>query len=124
MSEPKPVKAAKSEKMFEIRIRFWTACMDDDPEKVLPKHGWDSGMLHVTANDTHDLRSIEAVPFHSLMDLPRAIEKVILECGTLHQSHRSRKYSAEPDPKAESRKKANALAKAARKQAAHKYEYR
>ena len=72
MSEPKPVKAAKSEKMFEIRIRFWTACMDDDPEKVLPKHGWDSGMLHVTANDTHDLRSIEAVPFHSLARLRKS----------------------------------------------------
>ena len=37
-------------------------------------------MIHITANPSHRLKSIKAVPFQSLMDLPRAMEKVIIEC--------------------------------------------
>ena len=62
-----------------MAVRFWTNEIAG-PGPIKPKHGWDSGMIHITANPSHRLKSIKAVPFQSLMDLPRAMEKVIIEC--------------------------------------------
>jgi len=61
-----------------MAVRFWTNDIAG-PGPIKPKHGWDSGMIHITANPSHRLKSIKAVPFQSLMDLPRAMEKVIIE---------------------------------------------
>jgi hypothetical protein len=78
-----------------MAVRFWTNDIAG-PGLIKPKHGWDSGMIHVTANPSHRLKSIKEVPFQSLMDLPRAMEKVIIECEpTLLSGPRSAKYLME-----------------------------
>jgi hypothetical protein len=89
------IKAAPTENMIEIRIRFFTDDIAPGKNIIEPKHAWDTGMVMVTANHSHGLKAIQPLPFHSLMDLPRAIEKVIIESNlTLHSAPRSGKYLA------------------------------
>jgi hypothetical protein len=46
--------------------RFWTNDIAGPGRPIKPKHGWDSGMIHITANPSHRLKSIKAVPFQSI----------------------------------------------------------
>jgi hypothetical protein len=90
------IKAAKDENMIELRVRFWTNDIAPGKDMIEPKHAWDTGMVQVTANPSHGLKSINPIPFHSLLDLPRAIEKAIIECDlTLLSCPRSAKYLAQ-----------------------------
>lgn len=89
-----PVVAAANEKMIEVRLRFWTNNLADRPSdrRVLPKHAWDTGTAEMTTNKTHGIQSQDPVPFNSMMEIPRAVEKVLLQHGVkLHPGNRSRK---------------------------------
>jgi hypothetical protein len=85
-------KAKQGEKMIEVRIKFWT---NDIAEKgnIVPKHAWESGVVVMESNKSHGIKPVSPKPFHSLMDLPSTIEKVLMEQKIiLHSSKRSKKY--------------------------------
>jgi hypothetical protein len=99
-------------------VKFFTDCLDDDSEKIVPKHGWDVGMVQVTSNKSHGLKTtnFDPEPFQSLMDLPRAIETVIQQNELKLYQGRSRKYSFAPPSEAAERKRAKAKARKIKKE--------
>lgn len=95
VTAPDEPKAAPGERMIELRVRFWTDGLAHNPGHVIPKHAWTSGMVHVTANDSHDLHAGQDTPFNSLLDLPGVIAQVLREHGiVLHPSQRDKKFLA------------------------------
>lgn len=93
-----PVSAAAGERMIEVRLRFWTNNLAGDgakPGQVIPKNAWDAGVAIMSSNKTHGIKSKSPTPFHSTMDIGRAIEAVLLQHGVkLHPGSRSRKLIA------------------------------
>src|SRR5690242_11074474 len=88
----KPVQARHGEKMIEVKVRFWTDDIADKGE-ILPKHGWTSGVVRIEGNTTHGIKPSKPRPFNSLLDLPLAIERVLLDYGiVLHPSRKMSKY--------------------------------
>jgi hypothetical protein len=88
--------AKQGERMIEVKIRFWTNDIGGGRGVVLPKHAWASGVVRVERNATHDIRPGSPRPFHSLMDLPAVVEKVLIEHGiVLHLNRRMKKYFAD-----------------------------
>lgn len=69
--------AKHGEKMIEVKVRFWTDKLTDDPEKIIPKHAWASGVVRIKSNKTHGIKPEFNALFSSLMDIPSAIEKVL-----------------------------------------------
>jgi hypothetical protein len=85
--------AQQGEKMIEVRIRFWTNDIADSEGKIRPKHAWSSGVVRIEPNKSHGIMSGRSLPFHSLLDLPAVIEKVLVEHGIrLLLSRRMAKY--------------------------------
>ena len=88
---PKP--ALHGEKTIELSVRFWTDEMASEKGQIVPKHAWAGGMVHAVRNESHGIVSGEPVPFNSLMELPLAIERVLLAQGiVLHAANQMRKY--------------------------------
>ena len=82
--------ATQGERMIEVRVRFWLA---SEKGKVRPKHGWAAGMVSIEANKAHGITPKGPFPFNSLMDLPLAIERLLIANGIcLHAGPRTRKY--------------------------------
>ena len=65
------------EKMIEVKVRFWTDKLTDDPEKIIPKHAWASGVVRIKGNKSHGIKPEFKAHFSSLMDIPSAIEQVL-----------------------------------------------
>ena len=85
--------AKHGEKMIEVKVRFWTNDLTDEKGKILPKHGWSSGEVRIKANSSHGIKPQDFALFNSLMDLPVAIENVLVQHGiTLYPSTRMKKY--------------------------------
>jgi hypothetical protein len=86
--------AAYGERMIELHISFWTNDIVPGKGRIRPKHGWTSGDVRIEKNKAHGIPAgTEPVIFHSLMDLPAAIGKVLTANGIkLHPSGRDRKY--------------------------------
>ncbi|OGC93674.1 MAG: hypothetical protein A2W25_06130 [candidate division Zixibacteria bacterium RBG_16_53_22] len=81
------------QKMIEIKVRFWTNDLGDEPEKVRPKHAWTSGVVRVRRNDTHGIMPKHPIPFNSLMELPGIIERALIDHSiVLHPGVRMKKY--------------------------------
>lgn len=92
-TNPQSRQAKLNEKMIELRIRFWTNDIAETKGEILPKHAWDSGVVLMERNTSHEIEPENPKPFHSAMDLPAVIEKVLIEHGIqLHSGRRSRKY--------------------------------
>lgn len=90
--------AKLNEKMIELRIRFWTNDIAKTKGEILPKHAWDGGVVLMERNTSHEIEPENPKPFHSVMDLPAVIEKVLIEHGVqLHSGPRSQKYLATGD---------------------------
>ena len=90
--------ARLNEKMIELRVRFWTNDIAETVGEILPKHAWDSGVVHMQRNVSHEIEPQNPKPFHSLMDLTAVIEKVLVEHGVrLHSGRRSQKYFVTED---------------------------
>jgi hypothetical protein len=88
-------KANRNEKMVEITLRFWTNDIAANKGEIVPKHLWDAGMLALSRNKSHGIEPGKPTPFHSLMELPAAIEKEFIRQGIqLHHARVSRKYYA------------------------------
>lgn len=90
--------AVHGEKMIEIKVRFWTNDLAEGKGQIIPKHGWSSGVVRIDANKSHGIVPREPIPFQSLLDIGRAIEKCLVDHGIrLHPSRRARKYTPETD---------------------------
>ena len=93
---PTSTQARHNEKMIELRIRFWTNAIAETDGEIIPKHSWDAGVVHMQRNASHGIEPENPKPFHTLMDLPAVIEKVLVAHGIqLHHSKQSRKYFSE-----------------------------
>ena len=91
-AEGAAIAAPHGEKMIQLDIRLFT---DDiaGAGKIIPKHAWDTGMVTVQTNPSHGLKKGNPIPFNSLLELPGAIEKLLLKQEiVLHVGSRSRKY--------------------------------
>ena len=44
------LEAKQGEKMIEVKIRFWTNDISDQPGKVIPKNAWASGVVRMERN--------------------------------------------------------------------------
>ncbi len=92
---PPAKKAPHGEKMLEIRLRFWTDEIAPVKGYVAPKHAWSSGVARIQTNASHGIHGGEEVIFNSLLEIPSAIEKILLSEGIqLHASRRMRRYLA------------------------------
>lgn len=89
----KPVRAPHGKKTIELRIRFWTDNLADGEDMIIPSEGWDSGVVHLVANEHHGIESGNPVNFNSLAELPFAVEKLLIKQEiTLHRGGRTQKY--------------------------------
>ncbi len=85
--------AKYGQKMIEVKIRFWTNDIADEPGKIVPKHALSSGVVRIAPNKSHGIKPGKPLPFHSLLDVSSAIEKVLVSHGVmLHPSRKMRKY--------------------------------
>jgi hypothetical protein len=85
--------AKQGEKMIEVRIRFWTDEIASEKGKILPKHAWSYGVVHVQRNESHEISPENPRPFNSLLDIGSVIEKVLIEHGiVLHVGGKMKKY--------------------------------
>ena len=91
--KPLEVEAKYGDKMIELTIRFWTDSIAEAEGKVRPKHAWAAGVVSMQANKSHGIAPIKPIPFHTLMDLPAVIEKVVMQAGIqLHPGRKMQKY--------------------------------
>ena len=89
---PTPKVAKHGQKMIEVRVRFWTDCLTDQKDAVIPKHAWDSGVVIIEGNKTHGITPDSPTPFNSILDLTSTIAKVLVDQGvTLHANRKLRK---------------------------------
>jgi hypothetical protein len=79
--------------MIELRIKFWTNGIAETQGRIRQRHSRDSGVVEMRRNRLHGINPERPKPFHSLMDLPVVIEKVLIAHGIqLHHDSRSRRY--------------------------------
>ena len=87
------LEAKQGEKMIEVKLRFWTNDISPEIGKVIPKHAWTSGVVRIERNYSHGIEPGKPLPFHSLLDVGAAIEKVLIEHGVvLHVGRKMSQY--------------------------------
>jgi hypothetical protein len=92
MSDGQQKRAIHGQKMIEVKVRFWTNDFADGDGQIRTKHARTSGVVRLKRNDLHGIKDIKPIPFHSLLDLPAAIEQLLIrEEIKLHPSRRMRK---------------------------------
>jgi hypothetical protein len=85
--------------MIELKVRFWTNDITEGEGQIVPKHAWASGVVRMEPNPSHGISPKSPAPFHSLLDLPAVMEKVLIAHGvTLHISRRMKKYLTGAQP--------------------------
>ena len=88
-----PNTMAVNKKMIEVTVRFWTNNLGDKKGRLNPKHARTSGMVTIGSHPLHGIRPIDNVPFHSIFQIPAAIEKALKRAGAiLHPSAPMRRY--------------------------------
>lgn len=94
MTDKIAAKEAKyGQKMIEVKVRFWTNGIADGENKIIPKHAWDKGVVRIASNKSHGITETNPIPFNSLLDVGRAIERCLMNNGvTLKLGSRTRKY--------------------------------
>ena len=86
-------KAQYRERMIEVKVRFHTDHIAEGKGMICPKHAWGVGVARIAPNESHDIRAGKAVHFHSLLEMPRAVEKVLIQHGIrIHPIGPMRKY--------------------------------
>jgi len=79
--------------MITLEVRVFTNKLAKGNGRVRPKHAHANGMIRARANPTHGIKAAATVPFHSLMEIPAAIEKLLARRGIhLHPSPKMRRY--------------------------------
>ena len=85
-------KAKLGERMIELKVCFWT---DGFAEKgyIWPEHAWTRGEVRIIRNDAHGIKPAHGCKFNSLMEIPSAIEKVLVDHGVeLHLCSKMDQY--------------------------------
>ncbi len=82
------IEAQQGERMIEVKIRFWTNNIAEGEGMILPKHAWSSGVVRMERNKPRGIVPESPVPFHSLMDIPAIIEKVLIAHGVVLHPNR------------------------------------
>jgi hypothetical protein len=91
--KPRAVRATHGEKMLELKVLFFTNGIARRRNAVLPGHGMTRGTVRMDRHIAHALGGGRARPFNSLMELPAAIERVLMDHGvTLHARGKMRRY--------------------------------
>ena len=89
-------KPEDDERMIEVKISFWTDDIATEAGNILPGHARSSGLVSLEANGSHGIVPESPKPFHSLMDISSALERVLIENGiVLHPSKKMKKYFPE-----------------------------
>jgi hypothetical protein len=92
---PTTKEAQWGERMIKLEVRFYTNNLAKGNGRVRPKHAWAAGAVTLAANPTHGIAAGSPVQFHSLLDLPVAIERVLTKRGIrLHAGRTMKKYWA------------------------------
>lgn len=90
-----PRKAEHGQKMIGVKVRFFTNGIAAGESEVMPKRGWTRGVVRFERNDVHGLKDGDPSVFNSLMELPSAIEKLLIRGGVmLHAASPMKKYIA------------------------------
>lgn len=91
--KPRAVRAAHGEKMLELKVLFFTNGIARRRDAVIPGHGMTRGTVRMDRHIAHARGGGRARPFNSLMELPAAIERVLLDHGvTLHARGKMQRY--------------------------------
>ncbi len=89
-------KPENGERMIEVKISFWTDDIATDAGNIVPRHARSSGLVGMEPNESHGIVPESPKPFHSLMDISSALERVLIENGiVLHPSKKMKKYLPE-----------------------------
>ena len=87
------LEAQHGERMIELKVRFWTNNIAEEPGKIVPKYAWASGVIHIERNRAHGIVPKQPMPFHTLLDLTAVIEKTLVMYDIrLHTSRRMKQY--------------------------------
>ena len=90
-----PVPAPRGTKMIELSVHLYTEEISPNPGTIIPKHAWAHGVVRIKRNASHGIIPIEDRHFHSLMEIPAAIEQVLIDNEiTIRKSTKMRKYIA------------------------------
>jgi hypothetical protein len=93
MGKRKRTVAPHGQKMIELTIRFWTNNLSRKRGHIVKKECWDAGVVYMHENLAHGITSANPMPFHSLLDLPAKIEKVLITHKVkAHPGKLSKKY--------------------------------
>ena len=88
--------AKLGERMIEVKVRFLTNNIAEGDGKIIPKHAWTSGVVRMERNAPHGIKPSSPIPFHSLLDVGAAIEKLLVKEGVmLHLTKKMKKYVSE-----------------------------
>ncbi len=91
--EGRATKPKYGEKMIEVKIRFWTNEIADVEGYIIPKHAWVSGVVRMERNASHGIVPDWPRHFNSLMAIPAAIEKTLIQHDiVLHRDRNMDKY--------------------------------
>ena len=93
VNSTKEREAPFGERMIEVKLRFWTDGIAEGKGRIKPKHAWTRGMVTIERNAAHGILPVRGRPFNSLMEIPSAVEKVLMEHGIqLHLIHKMDRY--------------------------------
>jgi FAD/FMN-containing dehydrogenase len=86
------VQAAQNEHTIKVTIAFFTDEIADGGKatggRIIPRHAWDQGNVHIRANASHGIKTDDGVMFNSLDEIQGAVEKVLRKAGiTIHPYH-------------------------------------
>ncbi len=82
------------ERMIEVKLYFWTNKIARGKGQIIPRHAWASGVVRVESNETRGIHPHKPIPFHSTLELPAVIEKVLIQNGiVLHATRKMKKYN-------------------------------
>lgn len=85
--------AKHGERMIEVKVRFWTDAITRGKGRIVPKHGWTSGVVRIERNEVHGIKPSAPIPFNSLLEIPHCIEKALIAHGIiLSPSRKMQKY--------------------------------
>lgn len=90
---PESREARHGNKMIEVKVRFWTNDLAPKANTVIPGHAWTAGVVRLKPNPAHSISPSAPLPFNSLLELPVAIERLLIREGiVLHIGARMTKY--------------------------------
>lgn len=91
----KVVKAKGKEQTIKITVTFFTDGIDPQKRKgyIVPKHAWPNGTVQIERNESHGIVPARAGHFGSPMEIPLAIEKLLIDHGIkIHLARRPADY--------------------------------